>query len=61
MIMTEPIEIKLKLMSTEIEDIIAGLERVPHNLFKFLNCQKIIKKLNEALEVDKIPGKKKNG
>jgi len=58
MIISEPTEIKLKLMSDEIEDLIAELERVPYSIFKFMHYGKIVKKLKESLE-DKKPKKKK--
>ncbi len=49
-VMMEPTKVKLELMSDEVELIREELERAPHSTFKFFHYQKIIKKLNEALE-----------
>ena len=38
-------EIEVKLTQAEINVIIEALEFQPHNLFEFLNCGKIVKKL----------------
>lgn len=54
MIALEPKEVKLVLMSNEIEAIRDELERVPYNVYKFIGYEKIITKLNRALE-DNIP------
>ena len=40
----------VKLTGDEIELIIEELERVPHNLYEFLNYEKLIKKLNDSLQ-----------
>lgn len=45
-----PTKVKLELKSNEIEAIIDELERAPYNLYKFLNYDKLIKKLKETLE-----------
>ena len=37
-------------MSNEIEEIKDELERAPHNIFEFMNYEKIVKKLNKALK-----------
>ena len=38
-------EIEVKLTQAEIKVIIEALEFQSHNLFEFLNCGKIVKKL----------------
>lgn len=38
-------EKEVKLTESEIEMIIDELERVPHNLFEFMNYKRIIEKL----------------
>jgi len=38
-------EIEIKLTAQEIETIINELESMPHNIFEFMNTQKIINKL----------------
>lgn len=50
MIISEPHNVKLELMSNEIEMIIEELERVPHNLYVYLDYGSLIKKLKEAGE-----------
>lgn len=50
MITQEPIKINIELMSNEIEMIIEDIQRVPHILYKDFGYEKIIKKLNKALE-----------
>ena len=57
--MIKPTKIKLELMSDEIEAIKDELESVPHTMFKFMNYQRTIKKLKEALEDDQFPKQKK--
>jgi len=47
-IMAEPTKVKLELMSDEINEIIDELERVPHNIYEFMNYAKLIKKLKQA-------------
>jgi len=49
-LITEPIKIKLELTSQEIEYIRDELERAPHTIYEFMDYDKIIKKLNEALK-----------
>ncbi len=49
MIREEPKSILLKLMSDEIEIIIAELSQAPHNVYKFMNYNTIIDKLNKSL------------
>lgn len=49
-IIPEPTKIKLELMSNEIEAIRDELERVPYLTYKFFKYNKLIKKLNLALE-----------
>jgi hypothetical protein len=41
----------VKLNSAEIENIIEELERAPNNIYRFLNYDKIIKKLKNAEEI----------
>lgn len=38
------------LKKGEIEDIIEELQRVPHNVFEFLNFQKLVDKLKGSIE-----------
>lgn len=49
MIMQEPIEITLKLMSNEILIILDALDRVPRDIFEAFNYDK----LRKALETQK--------
>jgi len=39
---------KVELIDREIEIIIDELERMPHNVFTFLNCDMIIEKFKKA-------------
>lgn len=48
MIISKSHNVKLELMSNEIELIIDELERVPHNLYVYLGYEDLIKKLKEA-------------
>jgi len=50
MITLNPKKIKLELMSNEIETIIEELERVPYNIYKLMNYEKLILKLKDSLE-----------
>ena len=50
MIMPEPTKIKLELMSNEVELIKDELERASHLVYTTFNYDKIVKKLNKALE-----------
>jgi len=36
----------IKLTENEIQLIVEELERIPHNVYQFLNFEKIIEKLN---------------
>lgn len=48
MIIPEPIKIKVELMSDEIEYILEELHHASHDIFIFLNYQKIVDKLKQA-------------
>jgi len=50
MIIGKPKEVKIELLDTEIQMIIDELKRVPHNLYTFMNYEKIIKKLKVEVE-----------
>ena len=50
MIIGKTKEVKIELLDTEIQIIIDELKRVPHNLYTFMNYEKIIKKLKVEVE-----------
>jgi len=50
MIIAKPKKVKLILMSNEIEAIIDELNRVNHNLYKFMDYANVIRKLKKALK-----------
>lgn len=50
MINQEPVKVNIELMSNEIEMIIEDIQRVPYILYKDFGYEKIIKKLNMALD-----------
>lgn len=49
-IIVDPNKVKLELWSNEIERIIEELNRVPHNVFEFMNYEILVDKLKTALE-----------
>ena len=51
-IIPKPNKVKLELMSDEIEMLIEELERVPYNIFTFMQYDKLIEKLKEANKGD---------
>lgn len=57
MIMGEDKERDVKLLESEIQEIIRCIEDVPYGVFTFMRYDKIIKKLKKYLKEDK----KKNG
>lgn len=49
MIISEPTEITLKLMSNEIESLIEELGRVQQDIYEFMNYERLRKKLRDSI------------